>query len=225
MRIDILTVLPKLLEGPFSESILKRAQENGIAEIHLHDIRDYSTNKHRKVDDYAFSGDAGMVIQVEPIFLCVTKLKAEREYDEVIYMTPDGEQYDQRQANMLSLHKNIMIICGHYKGIDQRVRDHLVTKEISIGDYVITGGELAAAVVVDSIIRLVPDAMSDISSALSDSFQDGLLAPPIYSRPEEFNGWRVPDILLSGNTKKIEEWKLEKSLEITRKRRPDLLKD
>lgn len=225
MRIDILTVLPKLLDGPFSESILKRAQENGVAEIHIHDIRDYSTNKHRKVDDYAFSGDAGMVIQVEPIYLCVSKLKSERDYDEVIYMTPDGEQYDQRQANMLSLHKNLIIICGHYKGIDQRVRDHLVTKEISIGDYVITGGELAAAVVVDSIIRLVPDAMSDISSALSDSFQDGLLAPPIYTRPEEFNGWRVPDVLLSGNSKKIEEWKLEKSLEITRKRRPDLLRD
>lgn len=162
---------------------------------------------------------------MEPIYLCVKKLQAERDYDEVIYMTPDGEQYNQRQANMLSLNKNLIIICGHYKGIDQRVRDHLVTKEISIGDYVITGGELAAAVVVDSIIRLVPDAMSDISSALSDSFQDGLLAPPIYTRPEEFNGWRVPDILLSGNTKKIEEWKLEKSLEITRKRRPDLLKD
>jgi tRNA (guanine37-N1)-methyltransferase len=225
MRIDILTVLPKLLDGPFSESILKRAQENGIAEIHIHDIRDYSTNKHHKVDDYAFSGEAGMIIQVEPIYLCVKKLQAERDYDEVIYMTPDGEQYNQRQANMLSLNKNLIIICGHYKGIDQRVRDHLVTKEISIGDYVITGGELAAAVVVDSIIRLVPDAMSDISSALSDSFQDGLLAPPIYTRPEEFNGWRVPDILLSGNTKKIEEWKLEKSLEITRKRRPDLLKD
>lgn len=225
MRIDILTVVPGLLDGPFSESILKRAQENGIAQIFVHDIRDYSTNKHRKVDDYAFSGDAGMVLQIEPIYNCVTKLTAERSYDEIIYMTPDGEQYNQQQANTLSLAENLLIICGHYKGIDQRVRDHLVTKEISIGDYVISGGELAAAVVVDSIIRLVPDAISDISSALSDSFQDGLLAPPIYTRPEEFNGWRVPEILLSGNLKKIEEWKMEKSIEITMKRRPDLLKD
>jgi len=225
MRIDILTVLPKLFDGPFSESIVKRAQTNNIAELHIHDIRDYSTNKHKKVDDYAFSGDAGMVLQIEPIYRCIAKLQDERTYDEIVYMTPDGKRYTQKMANDFSLKGNIMIICGHYKGIDQRIRDNLVTKEISIGDYVITGGELAAAVVVDSIVRLLPDAISDISSALSDSFQDNLLAPPVYTRPVEFNGWKVPDILLSGNTKKIDEWKHEQSLKITRERRPDLLEE
>jgi len=225
MRIDILTVLPKLFDGPFSESIVKRAQTNNIAELHIHDIRDYSTNKHKKVDDYAFSGDAGMVLQIEPIYRCIAKLQDERTYDEIVYMTPDGERYTQKMANDFSLKGNIMIICGHYKGIDQRIRDNLVTKEISIGDYVITGGELAAAVVVDSIVRLLPDAISDISSALSDSFQDNLLAPPVYTRPVEFNGWKVPDVLLSGNTKKIDEWKHEQSLKITRERRPDLLEE
>lgn len=225
MRIDILTVLPKLFEGPFSESILKRAQSNNIVDIKIHDIRDYSTNKHKKVDDYAFSGDAGMVLQIEPIFRCISNLQKERTYNEIIYMTPDGERYSQKTANELSLKGNLIIICGHYKGIDQRIRDHIVSKEISIGDYVITGGELAAAVVVDSIVRLLPDAISDISSALSDSFQDNLLAPPVYTRPEEFNGWKVPDILLSGNTKKIEEWKHEQSLQRTKERRPDLLEE
>lgn len=225
MRIDILTVLPQLLHSPFETSIIKRAQQNGIVEIHIHDIRDYSTDKHRHVDDYQFGGGAGMVLQIEPIYNCITHLTNERSYDEIIYVTPDGETFNQKTANSLSLLNNIIIICGHYKGIDHRIREYLVTKEISIGDYVITGGELAAAVIVDGVARLLPGAMSDISSALNDSFQDNLLAPPVYTRPEVFNGWKVPEILLSGNTKEIEKWQLDQSLERTRLLRPDLLKD
>ncbi|HPM12259.1 MAG TPA: tRNA (guanosine(37)-N1)-methyltransferase TrmD [Bacteroidales bacterium] len=225
MRIDILTVLPQLLHSPFETSILKRAQQKQIVEIHIHDIRNYSTDKHRKVDDYQFGGGAGMVLQIEPIYACIQKLQNERVYDEIIYVTPDGETFNQKTANTLSMLTNIIIICGHYKGIDNRIREHIVTKEISIGDFVITGGELAAAVITDSVVRLLPGAMSDISSALNDSFQDNLLAPPVYTRPEVFNSWKVPDILLSGNTKAIEQWQLDQSLERTRKLRPDLLKD
>ncbi|MFW5850587.1 MAG: tRNA (guanosine(37)-N1)-methyltransferase TrmD [Bacteroidota bacterium] len=224
MRIDILTVLPALLESPFNTSIIKRAQDNNVVEIKIHDIREYSTNKHKRVDDYMFGGGAGMVIQVEPIHRCIEHLQQERTYDEVIYMTPDAPTFTQKDANQLSLFKNIIIICGHYKGIDSRIREHIVTREISIGDYVITGGELAAAVVTDAVVRLVPGAMSDISSALSDSFQDNLLAPPVYTRPEEYNGWTVPKILLSGNTNEIEKWQLEQSIERTKQIRPDLLK-
>ncbi|HON51855.1 MAG TPA: tRNA (guanosine(37)-N1)-methyltransferase TrmD [Bacteroidales bacterium] len=225
MRIDILTVLPQLLTSPFETSILKRAQQKGIASIVVHDIRDYSTDKHKRVDDYQFGGGAGMVLQIEPIYRCIQELQSQRKYDEIIYVTPDGAQFNQKTANSLSLLQNIIIICGHYKGIDHRIREHIVTKELSIGDYVITGGELAAAVIVDSIVRLLPDAMSDISSALNDSFQDNLLAPPVYTRPEVFNEWKVPEILLSGNTKEIEKWQLDQSLERTRLLRPDLLKD
>lgn|SRR5690554_4053374 len=223
MRIDILTVLPALLESPFNTSIIKRAQDNNVVEIKIHDIREYSTNKHKKVDDYMFGGGAGMVIQVEPIHRCILQLQEERTYDEIIYMTPDAPTFTQKDANQLSLFKNIIIICGHYKGIDSRIREHIVTQEYSIGDYVITGGELAAAVVTDAVVRLIPGAMSDISSALSDSFQDNLLAPPVYTRPEEYNGWTVPKILLSGNTKEIEKWQLEQSIERTQQIRPDLL--
>lgn len=224
MRIDILTVVPNLLVSPFETSIIKRAQQKNIVEIHIHDIRDYSTDlKHKRVDDYQFGGGAGMVLQIEPIFRCISKLQSERVYDEIIYMTPDAETFNQKTANKLSLLTNIIILCGHYKGIDYRIREHLITKEISIGDYVLTGGELAAAVVADSIIRLLPGAISDIGSALSDSFQDNLLAPPIYTRPENFNGWTVPEILTSGNTKEIEKWNLDQSLERTKKIRPDLL--
>lgn len=225
MRIDILTVVPELLESPLNTSILKRAQNNGSVVINIHNIRDFSLDKHKKVDDYAFSGGAGMVMSIEPIFRCIEYLKSKREYDEIIYMTPDGATYNQREANKISTYKNIIILCGHYKGVDQRVRDHLITKEISIGDYVLTGGELAAAVIVDSVVRLVPGAISDISSALTDTFQDNLLAPPVYTRPEEYNGWKVPDILLSGNSKKIEEWQMEQSLERTKQLRPDLLNE
>jgi len=223
MRIDILTVLPALLESPFNTSIIKRAQDNNVVEIKIHDIREYSTNKHKKVDDYMFGGGAGMVIQVEPIHRCILQLQEERTYDEIIYMTPDAPTFTQKDANQLSLFKNIIIICGHYKEIDSRIREHIVTQEYSIGDYVITGGELAAAVVTDAVVRLIPGAMSDISSALSDSFQDNLLAPPVYTRPEEYNGWTVPKILLSGNTKEIEKWQLEQSIERTQQIRPDLL--
>lgn len=223
MRIDILTVLPDLLDSPFSTSIIKRAREKGVVEVVVHDIREYSTNKHKKVDDYMFGGGAGMVLQVEPIHACITKLQSERTYDEIIYLTPDGETFTQSCANQLSLLHNLIFICGHYKGIDSRIREHIVTKEISIGDYVITGGELAAAVVADAVIRLVPGAMSDISSALSDSFQDNLLSPPVYTRPEVYNGWEVPKILLSGNSKEIEKWQLEQSIERTKRLRPDLL--
>lgn len=224
MRIDIITVLPELLESPFRHSILKRAQSKGIAEIHLHHLRDYSTNKHRTVDDYSYGGGAGMVMSIEPIARCIEKLKSEREYDEIIYMSPDGEMLDQKVANQLSTFKNIIIICGHYKGIDERVREHLITREISIGNYVLSGGELAAAVVCDSVIRLLPGVLNDETSALSDSFQDGMIAPPVYTRPAEYNNWRVPDVLLSGNEKEIEKWRFDKALERTKHRRPDLLK-
>ena len=224
MRIDIITVLPQLLESPFQHSILKRAIEKGIVEINLINLRDYSTQKQKSVDDYAFGGGAGMVMSIEPIANCITALKSERNYDEIIYTSPDGETLNQKMSNHLSTFKNIIILCGHYKGVDERVREHLITKEISIGDYVLSGGELAAAVICDSIIRIIPGAISDETSALTDSFQDNLLAPPVYTRPAEYNGWKVPDILLSGHNKNIEEWRHEKSIERTQKRRPDLLK-
>jgi len=223
MRIDIITVLPELLRSPFEASILKRAQDKGIVEVHLHNLRDYSTNKHKNVDDYQFGGGAGMVMMVEPIDACITKLKSEREYDEVIYMSPDGGTLNQGLANRMSLLKNIIILCGHYKGVDQRVRDHFITKEISIGDFVLSGGELAAAVVADSIIRLIPGVLSNETSALTDSFQDNLLSPPIYTRPAEYKGWKVPDILLSGNFANIDKWREDMALEHTKTRRPDLL--
>ena len=223
MRIDLLTVVPKMLEAFFGCSILKRAVDKGLAEIVVHNLRDYTTNRHRKVDDYPFGGEAGMVMQIQPIDACISALKAERNYDEVIFMTPDGEVFDQPMANSLSLLDNIIILCGHYKGVDWRVREHLVTKEISIGDYVLTGGELPGAVVADAVVRLLPGVIGDEQSALSDSFQDGLLAPPIYSRPAEYKGWRVPDILLSGHEAKIAEWRYEQALERTRRLRPDLL--
>ena len=224
MRIDIITVLPPLLDGPLNHSIVKRAREKGLVEIHVHDLRDFSLDKHRKVDDYAFGGDAGMVMSIEPIHRAITQLSSEREYDEIIYTSPDGIRFDQPEANRLALTENLLILCGHYKGIDQRIRDHLVSREISIGDYVLTGGELAAAIIADSVIRLLPGAISDETSALSDSFQDGLLAPPVYTRPAEYKGWKVPEILLSGHAAKIDQWKHEQSLERTRKLRPDLLK-
>jgi tRNA (guanine37-N1)-methyltransferase len=223
MRIDIITVLPELLESPFGHSIIKRAINKGVVEIHLHNLRDYSTDKHRRVDDYAFSGDAGMVMTIEPIFNVINHLKSQRKYDEIIYTSPDGKMLNQQRSNYLSTLENIIILCGHYKGIDQRVRDHLITLEISIGDYVLSGGELAAAVITDSVVRLLPGSISDETSALTDSFQDGLLAPPVYSRPAEFNGWKVPDILLSGNEALIEKWKFEQSMERTKALRPDLL--
>ncbi|MGD9928525.1 MAG: tRNA (guanosine(37)-N1)-methyltransferase TrmD [Mangrovibacterium sp.] len=223
MRIDILTVVPELLESPFKHSILKRAQKKGLVEIHVHNIRDFSTDKHRKTDDYAFSGGAGMVMTIQPIEAAIEHLKAQREYDEVIYTSPDGEVYNQQTANKLSLKKNIIILCGHYKGVDQRVRDHLVTREISIGDYVLTGGEMAAAVMVDSIVRLIPGAISDETSALTDSFQDNLLSPPVYTRPADYKGWKVPEILLSGNDKQVNDWKEKQAYERTKQLRPDLL--
>ena len=223
MRIDILTVVPELLASPLNESILKRAQAAGLVEIVVHNIRDYTTDRHRQVDDYPFGGEAGMVMKPEPIFRCVEGLQAERAYDEIIYTSPDGRRYDQHEANRLSTLGNMIILCGHYKGIDHRVREHLVTREISIGDYVLTGGELAAAVVVDSVVRLLPGAIGDEASALTDCFQDNLLAPPVYTRPAEFRGWRVPDVLLSGNFAEIERWQEEQSLERTRRLRPDLL--
>ena len=223
MRIDILTVVPELLESPLGHSIPKRAQDKGFVEIHIHNIREYGKGNYRQVDDYAFGGDAGMVMMIEPIFELMQKLKDERSYDEIIYLTPDGERLTQGCVNNLSTYENIMILCGHYKGVDHRIREHLITKEISIGDYVLSGGEIAAAVLVDAIVRIVPGVISDETSALTDSFQDGLLAPPVYTRPEEFNGWRVPDILLSGNHKKIAEWQEEQSLKRTQELRPDLL--
>jgi len=223
MRIDILTLFPEIFESPFSQSMIKRAIEKGYVEIHIHNIRDYSTDKHRSVDDYAFGGGAGMVMMIQPIEDLILKLKGERNYDEIIFMTPDARVFNQKEANKISMLNNLIILCGHYKGIDQRVRDHYITKEISIGDYVLTGGELAAAVVVDSVVRLIPGVLSDETSALSDSFQDGLLSPPVYTRPANHNGWEVPEILLSGNFKKIDEWLEEKSLEITQRVRPDLL--
>lgn len=223
MRVDILTILPEILSGPFNDSILKRAQTKGIVEIFIHNIRDYAQNKHKQVDDYAFGGGAGMVMCVEPIDLLITKLKNERQYDAVIYTTPDGKRFDQKAANHLSTFKNIIILCGHYKGVDQRVRDHFITHEISIGDYVLSGGELAAAVIVDSVIRLIPGVLSDETSALTDSFQDNLLSPPVYTRPANYKGWKVPDLLLSGNTKEIDEWRWEQSIKRTKHLRPDLL--
>lgn len=223
MRIDILTVLPEMLESPLGCSILKRAQDKGLVEIVVHNLRDYTTNKHRKVDDYPFGGEAGMVMQVEPVDRAISALKAERAYDEVIYTSPDGEILSQPMANSLSMLENIIILCGHYKGVDYRIREHLVTREISIGDYVLTGGELPAAVIADSIVRLIPGAIGDEQSALSDSFQDNLLAPPVYTRPASYNGWEVPPILLSGHQAKIDEWRHEQSLERTRRLRPGLL--
>jgi tRNA (guanine37-N1)-methyltransferase len=223
LRIDILTVVPELLGSPFEHSIIKRAQAQGIVEIHVHNLRDYTTDKHRKVDGYSFGGDAGMVMKVEPVFTLIGKLTSEREYDEVIFTSPDGEKYSQAAANYLSTRENIIILCGHYKGVDHRVREHLITRELSIGDYVLTGGELAAAVIVDSVVRLLPGAISDEVSALSDSFQDNLLAAPVYTRPACFNGWEVPEVLLSGNFKEIEKWQDSQSLERTARLRPDLL--
>lgn len=223
MRIDIITVLPQLLESPFQHSILKRAIEKGLVEVNLINLRDYSTQKQKSVDDYAFGGGAGMVMSIEPIANCINSLKSERNYDEIIYTSPDGETLNQKTSNRLSTLKNIIILCGHYKGVDQRVRDHFITREISIGDYVLSGGELAAAVICDSVIRIIPGAISDETSALTDSFQDNLLAPPVYTRPAEFNGWKVPEILLSGHAEKIENWRHEQSLERTKERRPDLL--
>ena len=222
MRIDILTLFPGLFESPFQISIIKRAIEKELCEIHLHDIRDFSTDKHKSVDDYAFGGGAGMVMMIQPIEALILKLKAERHYDEIIYMTPDAKVFTQKEANRISLNQNLMILCGHYKGVDQRIRDHYITREISIGDYVLTGGELAAAVLVDSIVRLLPGVLSDETSALTDSHQDGLLSPPVYTRPADYKGWKVPDVLLSGNDKKINEWRENQSIEITRKIRPDL---
>lgn len=224
MRIDIITVLPELLDSPFNHSIMKRAKEKGLAEIIVHNLRDYATNKHKQVDDYAFSGGAGMVMQIEPIDRAISKLKTERTYDEIIYTSPDGEIFDQPMANQLSVLQNVIILCGHYKGIDHRIREHLITREISVGNFVMTGGELAAAVIVDSVIRLIPGVISDETSALSDSFQDNLLAPPVYTRPAEYKGWKVPDILLSGNTKEIEKWQMEQSIERTKRLRPELYK-
>jgi tRNA (guanine37-N1)-methyltransferase len=222
MRIDIITCLPKLLERPFSHSILKRAQDKGLVEVCVHDLRKFAIGKHKNVDDYAYGVGAGMVLMIEPIAKCIESLKAEREYDEIIYMTPDGEQFNQGIANSLSLCKNIMILCGHYKGVDERVREHFITKEISVGDFVLSGGELAAAVVSDAVIRILPGVLSDETSALTDSFQDGLLAPPVYSRPANYEGMEVPEILLSGHEAKIEEWRLEQAVERTKQRRPDL---
>jgi len=224
MRFDIISVLPELLESPLNHSIIKRAKDKGIAEVEIHNLRDFTTYKHRQVDDYPFGGKAGMVIMIEPVFNAIKKLKENRNYDEIIYTSPDGELFNQKIANELSLKKNILILCGHYKGIDQRIREHLITREISIGDYVLTGGELAATVIVDSVVRLLPGTLSDETSALSDSFQDNLLAPPIYTRPAEFNGWEVPKILLSGNEAEIEKWKYEQSVLRTKKLRPNLLK-
>lgn len=224
MRIDIITVLPELIEGFFSHSILKRAQDKGLVEIHLHHLREYTEDKHRRVDDYPYGGFAGMVMKVEPIERCINHLKSEREYDEIIFTTPDGEQFDQPMANSLSMKKNLIILCGHFKGIDYRIREHLITKEISIGDYVLTGGELAAAVISDAIVRLIPGTISDEQSALSDSFQDNLLAAPVYTRPANYKGWKVPDVLLSGHEAKIKEWELQQSVERTKRLRPDLLK-
>ncbi len=223
MRIDILTVLPEMLESPLNCSILKRAQEKGLAEIKVHNLRDYTTNKHRKVDDYPFGGEAGMVMQIQPVDACISLLKQERDYDEVIFMTPDGEVFNQPMANALSLLDNIIILCGHYKGIDYRIREHLITKEITIGDYVLTGGELPAACVADAVVRLLPGVIGDEQSALSDSFQDNLLAPPVYTRPADYKGWKVPDVLLSGHEANIAKWRLDQAMERTLRLRPDLL--
>ena len=223
MRIDIVSCLPKLLDSFFAHSILKRAADKGLVEVQVHDIRDYSSHKQRQTDDYAFGGGAGMVMMIEPIDNCISKLKSERQYDAIIYMTPDGENFSQKIANKFSLFENIIILCGHYKGVDERVREHFITHEISIGDYVLSGGEIAAAVVSDAIIRLIPGVLSDETSALTDSFQDDLLAPPVYTRPADYKGWKVPDVLLSGHEAEINKWRTEQSLERTKKRRPGLI--
>jgi tRNA (guanine37-N1)-methyltransferase len=222
VRIDIITVLPEILESPLNYSILKRAQENGLVNIHVHNLRDYSLDKHHRVDDYPFGGQAGMVLQCEPVDRAIAFLKSQRTYDEVIYTSPDGETLNQKIANQLSLLQNLIILCGHYKGIDYRIREHLITRELSIGDYVLTGGELAAAVLSDAIVRLIPGAIGDEQSALSDSFQDNLLAPPVYTRPSDYKGWQVPEVLLSGHEAKIREWELQQSIERTQRLRPDL---
>lgn len=224
MRIDIITVVPELIEAPLNTSILGRAQHKGLLELNIHNLRDYANNKYRQVDDYPFGGEAGMVLQIEPIERAINSLKAERDYDEVIFTSPDGETFNQGIANEMSMYNNLIILCGHYKGVDYRVREHLITRELSIGDYVLTGGELAAAVMTDAIARLLPGAIGDAESALSDSFQDNLLAPPIYTRPAEYKGWKVPEVLLSGHAAKIEEWKLQQALERTERLRPDLLR-
>ena len=223
MRIDIITVLPEMLDGFINTSILARAQKKGLVEVYVHNLRDYTTDKHRRIDDYPFGGFAGMVMQCQPIDACISKLTAERTYDQIIFTTPDGEKFDQPMANELSLSKNLIILCGHYKGIDYRIREHLITKEVSIGDYVLTGGEIAAAAMSDAIVRLVPGVLSDEQSALSDSFQDNLLAAPVYTRPSDYKGWKVPEVLLSGNEAKIKEWELQQSYERTKRLRPDLL--
>jgi tRNA (guanine37-N1)-methyltransferase len=225
MRIDIITVLPDLLRSPFSDSIIKRARDRGVVEINIINLRDYSTDRHRSVDDYPFGGGAGMVMMIEPVYNCITHLTSQRHYDEIIYTSPDGIPFSQSLANELSMKENIVILAGHYKGVDQRIRDRLITREISIGDYVLTGGELPAAVITDAIVRLLPGSISDAESALSDSFQDDLLAPPVYTRPADFRGWKVPDILLGGNTGEIEKWRFEESVRITREKRPGLLDD
>lgn len=225
MRFDILTVLPDLLQSPFQHSILKRAQAKGLIEIHIHNIRDFSQSKHKQVDDYQFGGGAGMVMMIEPIAACIQHLKAQRNYDEIIYLTPDGDLFEQQTANKLSLLNNVILLCGHYKGVDQRVRDLFVTKEISIGSYVLSGGELAAAIIVDAVGRIIPGAINDETSALTDSFQDNLLAPPVYTRPADYMGLKVPEILLSGNEAAIIKWRENKALEITKNKRPDLLSD
>ncbi len=225
MRIDIITVVPELLDSPLNESILKRAQESGHAEIYVHNLRDYTDDKRRTVDDYPFAGEAGMVMKIEPVFRCIEKLKSERDYDEIIFTSPDGITYNQHEANRLSLMKNIIILCGHYKGIDYRIREHLITREISIGDYVLTGGELAACVIADSVVRIIPGAIGDEASALTDCFQDNLLAPPVYTRPAEFNGWKVPNVLLSGHFAEIEKWQDEQAYLRTKALRPDLLEE
>jgi len=225
MHLDIITCLPRLIESPFSDSILKRAQAKGLVTVNIIDLRQYATSKHRTTDDYAFGGGAGMVMMIEPIDNCITHLKSQRSYDEIIYTSPDGERLTQSVANELSLKKNIIILCGHYKGVDERVREHLITREISIGDYVLSGGELAAAVIADAVIRLLPGVLSDETSALSDSFQDGMIAPPVYTRPAEYKGWKVPDVLMSGHQANIEEWRHDQSIERTKKRRPDMLKN
>ncbi|MBB6612309.1 tRNA (guanosine(37)-N1)-methyltransferase TrmD [Pontibacter sp. Tf4] len=225
MRIDIISCQPDLLDSPFSHSILKRAQQKGLAEVHVHDLRKYAINKHGQIDDYAFGGGAGMVMMIEPIDRCISDLKAEREYDAIVYMTPDGQTLNQNTVNQFSLLRNIIILCGHYKGVDERVRQQFITHEISIGDYVLSGGELGAAVLADAIIRIIPGVLNDETSALTDSFQDGLLAPPVYTRPAEYKGLKVPEILLSGDTPKIEQWRFEQAVERTRQRRPDLLNE
>lgn len=225
MRIDIISAVPELLDSPLNFSIIKRAKDKGVVEIFVHDLRDYTQDRHRRIDDYAFGFDAGMVLQIEPVDNVISKLKSERDYDEIIYTSPDGEIFDQKMANRYSLSNNLILLCGHYKGIDHRIREHLITREISVGNFVLTGGELPAAIMTDAIVRLIPGAMSDETSALSDSFQDGLLAPPVYTRPANYNGWEVPEILLSGHQRKVEEWQYEQAVERTKRLRPGLLKD